>query len=276
MLNSLKASFFLFTYKISKSHLFFQVMQCGVETEIQFHYNATLDAFASPPTGMTYHQFLSRNKDRISNSNNHNNLVMVPVSQSPAGLQQSQQSTQAAAQQVAASDPSLALSHQSSVSQAASLTTSAANATSDAFDAYIDTPRRRLRFPPLPVGQDLLSEIEDPDSNSRPPLTGVAAHLESLRNKQTRDNQRIIKELAQAKGVNLSIDSDMIEDLFTSKQWNIQKYGLLSLALHGVIAVVDKRLTLSPEHSVDETEVQTNDIIGSDLSKENDTAKEKQ
>ena len=25
-----------FTYKISKSHLFFQVMQCGIETEIQF------------------------------------------------------------------------------------------------------------------------------------------------------------------------------------------------------------------------------------------------
>ena len=57
-----------FTYKISKSHLFFQVMQCGVETDIQFHYNATLDAFASPPTGMTYSQFLSRNKDRILHS----------------------------------------------------------------------------------------------------------------------------------------------------------------------------------------------------------------
>ena len=110
---------------------------------------------------------------------------MVPVPQSPAGLQKSQQSTQAAAKQVAASDPSQALSHQSSVSQAASLTTSAANATSDAFDAF-DTPRRRLRFPPLPVGRDLLSEIEDPDTNSRPPLTGAAARLESLRNIQSR------------------------------------------------------------------------------------------
>ena len=115
-----------FTYKISKSHLYFQVMECGVETDIEFHYNATLDAFASPPTGMTYSQFLSRNKHRILHSNKHNTLVVVPVPQSPAGLQQStsskqsQQSTQAAAQQAAASDPSQALSHQSSVSQAAS------------------------------------------------------------------------------------------------------------------------------------------------------------
>ena len=93
---------------------------------------------------------------------------------------------------------------------------------------------------------------------------------------QTRDNQRIIKELAKAKGVNLSIDTDMIDDLFTSKQWNIQKFGLLSLALHGVIAVIDRRLVLSPEKSVDEAEDQTNEIHESDLSKENDTAKEKQ
>ena len=261
------------TYKISKSNLFSQVMQCGVETEIQFHYNASLDAFASPPSGMTYKFFLSRN--RITNVNNHNNLAIVPVSQPPAGLQQSQQSTQAAAQHAAASDPSQALSHQSSVAPAASSTTSAANATSDAFDAF-DTPRARLRFPPLPIGRTLLPEMEDSDINSRPPLTGAAARLESLRNKQTRDNQRIIKELAQAKGVNLSIDSDMIEDLFTSKQWNIQKYGLLSLALHGVIAVIDRRLVLSPEKSVDEAEDQTDDIHESELSTENDAAKEKQ
>ena len=75
----------------------------------------------------------------------------------------------------------------------------------------------------------------------------------------------------------MSIDSDMIEDLFTTKAWNITKYGLLSLAVHGLIPVIDKRLNLSPEHSEDETEFQTtDDIIGSDLSKENDTTKDKQ
>jgi hypothetical protein len=52
-------------------------MECGVETDINFYYNATLDAFASPPTGMTYSQFLHRNKHRILHSNKHPALVVV-------------------------------------------------------------------------------------------------------------------------------------------------------------------------------------------------------
>ena len=76
--------------------------------------------------------------------------------------------------------------------------------------------------------------------------------------------------------MNLSIDTDMIDNLFTSKHWNIQKFGMLSLALHGVIAVTDRRLVLSPEKSVDETEDHTEDFRESELSAENDAAKEKQ
>jgi hypothetical protein len=56
-----------FTYKISRSHLFFQVMQLNGDTiDIQFHYNATKDCFASSPSGMNYSTFVSRNKDRIT------------------------------------------------------------------------------------------------------------------------------------------------------------------------------------------------------------------
>ena len=62
-----------FTYKISRSHLFFQVMQFnGDASAIQFHYNATKDCFASSPTGMNYYTFVSRNKDKITTiKNNH-------------------------------------------------------------------------------------------------------------------------------------------------------------------------------------------------------------
>ena len=51
---------------------------------------------------------------------------------------------------------------------------------------------------------------------------------------------------------------------------------MLSLALHGIIAVTDRRLEVSPEKSVDETEDHIEDFHESELSAENDAAKEKQ
>jgi hypothetical protein len=256
-----------FTYKISKSHLSFQIMQYGEATDIWFHYNPTKNCFSSSPSGMTYGHFVTHNKNRTLGTK-HNNSAIVPAPQSTAGLEQSKQSNQAAASQVAASDPSQTLSHQSSVAQAA-------NTSSNAFDSFVDTPRRRFQLPPRPLRRDLLSEIEDPDSVSvsRPPFTGASARLESLRNRQASDNRRIIKAIVQATKV--ICDSDMIEELFTTKTgWNITKYGLLSLALHGVIPVVDRRLVLS-EKSEDEDEDKTHNIVESDVSKENDTAKDK-
>ena len=150
----------------------------------------------------------------------------------------------------------------------------AANTSSDAFASFVDTPHRGLQLPPRPLRRDLISEIEDPDSDSvsRPPLTGVSARLESLRNRQAYDNRRIIKELAQAKGV--ICDLDMIEDLYTTKTgWNITKYGLLTLALHGVIPLVDRRLALS-EKSEDKEEDETHDMTINDLTKEKETTKD--
>ena len=51
---------------------------------------------------------------------------------------------------------------------------------------------------------------------------------------------------------------------------------MLSLALHGIIAVTDRRLEVSPEKSVDETEDQTEEFHESEFVTENDAAKEKQ
>ena len=147
-----------------------------------------------------------------------------------------------------------------------------------AADAY-DTPRSRLRFgpPPTTIGRSLFPQLEDPE-NSRPPITGTSARLESLKiallSSIAQNNQRIIRELAQ--GVNLKIDTDMISDLFTSQPWNVKKVGMLSLALHRIVAVTDKRSEVSPEKSDDETEDQIDDFQESEFEPENEPAKEKQ
>ena len=234
----------------------------GTATDIQFHYNATKDCFASSPTGMSYSTFVARNKDRITSIKN-NNLALVPVPQSTAASDQSQQLSQAAP------DPSQTLSnqssvtHQSSVAQAASLAATVAN---EPFDSFNDTPRRHLQFPTRSLRRDLLSEIVDPELHSRPPPAGVSARLDSLRNKQAYGNRKIITEIAQAKG--LVCDSDMLEDMFQSKTaWNITKYGILKLALHGVIPLVDRRLALS-EDEEDEEEDETHNKTINDLTQE--------
>ena len=67
-----------FTYKITKSHFFFQIMNCEVGSGIFFYYNATLDKYACPPTGMSYSKFLNRYKNKIVFYNN------CPASASPA------------------------------------------------------------------------------------------------------------------------------------------------------------------------------------------------
>ena len=113
----------------------------------------------------------------------------------------------------------------------------------------------------------LFPQLEDPE-NSRPPLTGTSARLESLKiallTSTAQNNQRIIRELA--KGVNLKIDTDMISDLFTSQPtWNVKKVGMLTLALFGIISVTDKRSEVSPEKSDEVTDDQNDDFQESDF-----------
>ena len=125
-----------FTYKISRSHLFFQVMHFnGDASAIQFHYNATKDCFASSPTGLNYSAFVSRNKDRITSIKN-NHLALVTAPQSATFEQAWPASDQAWLLSQAPPGPSQPLSNQSSVAQATSLATSLADET---FDNFIDT-----------------------------------------------------------------------------------------------------------------------------------------
>ena len=237
-----------FTYKISRSHLFFQVMQFnGDASAIQFHYNATKDCFASSPTGMNYYTFVSRNKDKITTiKNNH----LVPL-QSTTPEQPWPASDQSWMLSKPPPDPVV----QSSVAQT----------THETFDNFIDTPRQPLRS----VRRDLYSDAEDPDFQSRlPASSGVSTRLANMRIRQAQSNRKIITEIAQAKGT--VCNSDMIEEMFTSKtQWNITKYGLLSMALHGVIPLVDQRLSLSEEESEQDKE-DTTDVNISDLTQEKD------
>ena len=57
-----------FSYKITKSHLWFQVQ----ETNIRFFYNASLDKYATSPSGQSYRQFLDSHKDQIFDINHAN------------------------------------------------------------------------------------------------------------------------------------------------------------------------------------------------------------
>ena len=256
-----------FTYKILKSHLFFQIMQFdGIGTDIQFHYNATKDCFATSPSGMDYTTFIARNKHKITSIKNYN-LAIVPMPAAAPG--QAQMLSQAPP------DPSqanLSSATQSSVVQAASLPVQAASlpaaVTNETFDNFTETPRRHLTFPIRSLRRDLLSETVDPELRSRPHSAGVSTRLD---NKLTSANRKIITEIAQSKG--LVCDSDMLEEMFHNKtSWNITKYGILNLALQGVIPLMDKRFTLSDDEEQEQDQDTLNKTI-SDMIQEKDVPK---
>ena len=265
-----------FTYKITKSQLFFQVMQCDVGTGINFYYNATLDKYASPPSGMTYSQFLNRNKSKIVFYNNYP-ASASPASgsqfpaevQQPTSGQQVQQLDQAAAQLTAAPGPS----HTFPPPPAAS-TTAEGNVAIDAFD----TPRR-LRYgpPPSTIGRSLFPHLDYPE-NSGSPFSVTAAHLESLKyralSSRSQHNQRIIRELTQT--FNLQVDTTQLTDLFSQTTWNIKKVGLMNLALFGILTVTDNRSEESGE-TTDNTISDLVDEFGEqDYESGKDREKEKQ
>jgi hypothetical protein len=194
--------------------------------------------------------FVSRNKDKITTiKNKHLVPPQSTTSEQPwPASDQSWMLTQAPPGPVV----------QPSVAQATTL--------HETFDNFIDTPRQPLRS----VRRDLYSDAEDPDFQSRlPASSGVPTRLANMRIRQAQSNRKIITEIAQAKGT--VCNSDMIEEMFTSKtQWNITKYGLLSMALHGVIPLVDQRLSLSEEESEQDKEDTTRDVTISDLTQEKD------
>ena len=53
-----------FSYKLSRTHLYFQIMASNIETEFRFYYNATTDKYSS--NGLSYNRFLTRYASSIS------------------------------------------------------------------------------------------------------------------------------------------------------------------------------------------------------------------
>jgi hypothetical protein len=53
-----------FSYKLSKTHLYFQIMASNIETQFRFYYNATTDKYSS--NGLSYNNFLTRYASSIS------------------------------------------------------------------------------------------------------------------------------------------------------------------------------------------------------------------
>ena len=223
-----------FTYKILKSHLFFQIMQFdGIGTNIQFHYNATKDCFATSPSGMDYAAFIAKNKDKITSIKMYN-AALVPMPAAAPG------------------QPGLSSAAQSSIVQ--SVTSPVPAAASLPAAATTDTPHRHLTFPIGSLRRNLHAETLEPELRSRHHSGGVTTRLASA-------NKKIITEIAQSKG--LVCDSDVVEEMFQNRSsWNITKYGILCLALQGIIPLSDKRFTLSD----DEEEDQSQDTINKTMS----------
>ena len=198
-------------------------------------------------------------------------LQQLPTGQPAQQLSQpAQQPTQPAVAPVPL--PTQALAPQSSSSVTAAAATAAAAATG------YQTPRSRLQYGPPHVsfGRSLLPALEDLE-NSRPSIQGTAARLESLRislrTARVTSNCKIVRDLA--KEVNLTIDTDMISELFVSTPWNVKKAGMLNLALHGIISVTDKRVEVL-ESATDETEDVIDEFHESDYIAEKETTKEKE
>ena len=64
-------------------------------------------------------------------------------------------------------------------------------------------------------------------------------------------NTKIVKEIAQSKG--LVCSSDVVEEMFhTKSSWNIARWGILSLALQGIIPLMDNRSTLEDNQEGEE------------------------
>jgi hypothetical protein len=53
-----------FTYKLSKTHLYFQVMSSHIETQFRFYYNASTDKYSC--NGLSYKDFLNRYASSLS------------------------------------------------------------------------------------------------------------------------------------------------------------------------------------------------------------------
>ena len=210
-----------FSFKVLKSHLFFQVMLLnGAGTKFEFHYNATRDCYATSPNGHNYSMFLNQYGNKITSVKALcavQNSATVPP---PAGLSHSP------FQQPPSPDPNLPSippDAAASVSFTPHRTYTGLHGVTDKRD----TARRHI--------------FEDPHVRSRHSSDTVRENTYTTR--LCRTNLRIVQEIANSE--KFTIDSDMIQDMLNNKssaKWSIYRDGTLDLALRGVIPIIDKRI----------------------------------
>jgi hypothetical protein len=164
-----------FSYKLSKTHLWFQVMESNIETEFRFYYNDSLDKYSSD--GMSYSHFLNRYASVIGSRVPLPEILPgQPPSLAPVALPPPQ--------------PSL---HQPSL-QALSLQTSTSVASAH------ETPRSHEQFRPV---RRLYPDLEDLNlTTSRPSVQGPIARLGTK-------NHRIIQDVAEE--MEVKFDTDMLK-----------------------------------------------------------------
>jgi hypothetical protein len=206
-LNDLK-----FSFKVLKSHLFFQVMfKNGPSSGIEFHYNSTRDSYNISPEGWTYTKFLSKYGNKITSVKAMRAALDAHTTPNPGTSQQ---------------PPALNL--------ASEPTDSATSHVSQTL-----TPRRA----PVPRNTARRYIFHDPDTRAR--HSSDTVREEAYTTRLSRTNGKLVSEIADQ--MKFSIDSDNVEDMLDKKKhasWSIYRYGTLDLALRGLIPIIDKRLVI--------------------------------
>jgi hypothetical protein len=210
-----------FTHKVLKSHLFFIVMQHnGAATNVEFHYNATKDCFATSPSGHNYSTFIDKNKNIITSLKAlyaaQNSVVPAPSLGLP---------------QLPSQPPLPTLSSDQS---AAILLPAAAATPHRTFDGVTSRPSTVRRY-----------IFEDPNLQLRSRHSSDSVKPCATTTRLSATNTRIVTEIAASKS--LVCSSDVLEEMFqtrNSSTWNIARYGVLDLALRGIIPIMDNRLHL--------------------------------
>ena len=209
-----------FSYTVLKSHVFFQVMLLnGAGTKFEFHYNSTHDCYATSPNGHTYSMFLSQYGNKITSVKalsavNNTATVPIPPGQPQSPYQQPPPSP---------SHPSIPVGTAPPVSFTPHRTHAGPHSLTDRRDSA----RRHI--------------FEEQNIRSRHSSDTVREDTRTTR--LSRTNLKIVKEIAAYE--QFTANTDMIQEMFqTPGKWNINRYGILDLALRGVIPITDKRVHL--------------------------------
>ena len=239
-----------FSYKVLKSHLFFQVMQLnGAVTKIEFHYNATRDCFATSPSGHNYAMFIDRHGNKITSVKaqyavQNTATFSVPAPGPPRPFPQPPPPTQ----------PSIPLA--AALASTAAFTPHRTYAGSHNETDRRDTARRHI--------------FGDPNVLLRSRHSSDTVKDDTKTTRLCRTNMKIIKEIAASE--KFTCDTDLIEEMFhtrTSNAWNISRYGILDLALRGVIPITDNRISLDDIQGGDVEANETSEVVNEkDIPKE--------